>query len=86
MFELYFPRKRVLCVCGLSKGCNTGITNYINLENSVNNKGDNQKGNICLLSMLLQLPPLLLPHYSIYSTKGKFELNSKMLCACTLSK
>jgi len=35
-----------LCVDRLSKGCNTGITEYINLENSGNYKGDDQKGNI----------------------------------------
>ena len=47
---------------GLSKGCNTGTTKYINLENSGNNKGDDQKDNTCTPSILLQLPPLLLPH------------------------
>ena len=70
------------CVYGLSKGCKTRKPEYINLENSRNNKGDDPKGNMCMLSILLQL----LPQYSIYSIKGKFELNPKTLCACTLSK
>ena len=32
----------MLCVYGLSKGCNSGMTEYINLEFSGNDKGDNQ--------------------------------------------
>jgi hypothetical protein len=75
--------ENTLCVYGLSKGCNTGITEYINLKNSGNNKGHDQKGNICMLSILVQL---LLLNYSIYSIVGKFEPNAKTLCACTLSK
>ena len=51
--------QNTLCIHGLSKGCNTGITEYINLENLGNNKGGDQKGDICMLPMLLQLPELL---------------------------
>jgi len=32
-----------LCLYGLSKGCNTRITEYINLENSGNDKGGDKK-------------------------------------------
>jgi hypothetical protein len=53
--------QNTLCVYGLSKGYNTGMTEYINFENSGNDKGDGQKGNICVLSILLQPPPVLLP-------------------------
>ena len=67
--------RSMLCVYGLSKGYNTGITECINLENCGNDKGDDQKGNICTISILLQLPPLLLLHYFIFSIKRKFELN-----------
>jgi hypothetical protein len=55
----------MLCIYGLSKGCNTEITKYTNLVNSGNDKEYDQIGNICMLPILLQLPPLLLPHYSI---------------------
>ena len=71
-----------LCICRLSKGYNTGIAEYINLENSGNNRGYDQKDNICMLPILLQL----LPRYSIYNIDGKFKLNQKTLCACALSK
>jgi hypothetical protein len=67
--------QNTLCVHRLSKVYNTEITEYINLEISGNNKGDDQKGIICMLPILLQLPPLLLPHNSFYSIDGKFELN-----------
>ena len=70
-----------LCVYGLSKGCNTGITEHINSENSGNDEEDDQKGKICMLQILLQLP-----QQSIYSIQGKFELNQKMLCASIMSK
>ena len=70
----------------MSKGCSIGITEYINLKNSGNNKEEDQKGNICMLPILLQLPQLLLPDYYIYSIEGKFELNQKTLRACKLSK
>ena len=40
-------------VYGLSKEGKTGITEYINLENSENTKGDDQKGNACMLPILL---------------------------------
>ena len=66
--------------------CNTGITEYINLENLGNDRGYDQKDTICMLPMLLQLPPLLLPDCSLYSIEGKYELIQKMLCACILSK
>jgi hypothetical protein len=36
----------MLCVYGLPKGCNIGMTEYINLEFSGNDKGDDQKDNI----------------------------------------
>ena len=67
------------------------MTEHINLKFSGNDKGDDQKGNIWMLPRLLQLPALLLlalllPHYYIYNIKGKFELNQKTLCACTLTK
>jgi hypothetical protein len=78
--------QNTLCVYVFSKGCNTGIIEYINLENSGNYKGDDPKGNICMLPMLLQLPPLLMPNYSIYNIEGKSELNKKQLCACTVPK
>jgi hypothetical protein len=78
--------QNTLCIYRLSKGHNAGITEYINLENSRNDKVDDQKDNTCMLSILLKLPPLVLPHYSIYSIKEKFELNQKTLCACKLSK
>jgi len=45
--------QNMLCVYGLSKGCNTGITEYVNLENSGNDKEHDQKGNVCLLPILL---------------------------------
>jgi len=32
----------ILCVYGLSKGCNSGMTKYINSVFSGNNKGDDQ--------------------------------------------
>ena len=79
-FEL---NQSTLCLCGLSKGYNTGITEYINLKNRGNDKGDDQKANICMLS--IQLSPLLLPYYSIFSIKEKFEQNQKTLCECTFS-
>ena len=71
-----------LCVYGTSKGRNSGMTENSNLELSGNDKGDDQKGNICKLPLPLQLPPLLLlpqllPHYFIYNVEGKFELNEK---------
>ena len=66
-------KQNTLCVYGLSKGCNKGITKYFNLENSENDKGDDQKGNICMLPMLLQLPPLLPPHSSIYGIQGNLK-------------
>ena len=54
--ELY---QSTLCVYGLSNGSKTGIAEHINF--SGNDKGDDQKGNICMLPMLLKLPPLPLP-------------------------
>ena len=41
----------MLCVCGLSKGRNSGMTEYINLELSGNDKGDDHltKKAICAL-------------------------------------
>ena len=69
--------QNTLCVYGLSKLRNTGITEYINLENSGNYKRYDLKGNICILTILLQLLPLLLPHYFIYNIEGKFELSVK---------
>ena len=78
--------QNTLCVYGLSKECNTGIAEYINLKNLGNDKGDDQRGKICILPILLQLPPLLLPHYSIYDIKWKFELNQNTLSAYALSK
>ena len=38
--------QNMLCVYGLSKGYNTGRSEYINLESSGNDKGDDQKGHI----------------------------------------
>ena len=32
----------MLCIYGLSKGCDSGMTEYINLELSGNDKGDDQ--------------------------------------------
>ena len=78
--------RNILCAQGLLKWCNTVMTEYINLENSGNDKGGDQKGKICRLSILLQLPPLLLLNYSICIIQGKFEVNQKTLCAGTLSK
>jgi hypothetical protein len=63
------------------------MTEYINLEFSGNDKGDDQKDNIWKLPLILQLTTQLLlqlPHYSIYNLEGKFELNQKTLCACTM--
>ena len=65
---------------GLSKWCNTRITEPNYLENLGDDKENDQKGNICMLPILLQLPLLLLPDQSIYSIEGKFELNRKTLC------
>ena len=48
----------MLCVYELYKGCNLGMTEYTHLELSGSDKGDDQQGNICLLPVLLQLPPL----------------------------
>ena len=45
--------QNTLCVYGLSQRCNTRITEYINLERSGNDKGDDEKGNISMLPMLL---------------------------------
>ena len=59
------------------------MTRYMNLELSGNDKGDDQKGNIFMLPLIMLL---LLPHYSIYNIEGKIELNQKMPYACTLSK
>jgi len=71
----------------LSKGYNTGTTEYIELEKSANDKGFDQKGNMCMLPILKQLPPLLLPDFTLFTAlRRKFELNKKMLCACKLSK
>ena len=50
---------------------------YIDLENSGNDKGDDQNGNTFMLSIPLKLPPLILSHYSIYNNKGNFELNQR---------
>ena len=44
--------QNILCVFGLSKGCNSGTTEYINLELSENDKGRwsiDEKDNICPL-------------------------------------
>jgi len=41
------------------------MTGYINLELSGKYKGGDQKGNICMLTQLLQLPD-----YSIYNIEG----------------
>ena len=58
------------------------MTEYINLELSGNNKGDDQRGNISMLPLLPKLPPLLLklqplllPCYSIYNMEGKLEIS-----------
>ena len=60
---------------------------------SENDKGYDQKSNICMLSLLPRLRPqlllqilLLTPRYSIYNIGGIVELNQKTLCACTLLK
>ena len=34
--------QNMLCVYGLSKGCNSGMTQYINIEFSENDKEDDQ--------------------------------------------
>ena len=60
----------MLSLCRLSSGYNSGMTEYIHFELSENDKGDDQKGNICNL-------PLLHPHYSIYNIEQKFELKQK---------
>ena len=41
--------QNTLCVYGLSKGYNTGITEHINLENTGNEKRGDQKDKICML-------------------------------------
>ena len=61
--------QKTLCVYELNKGLNSGMTEHINLEISGNDKGDDQKGNVCILPILLQLPHLAMPHYSSYSIK-----------------
>ena len=57
------PNHHMLCVYGLSKGCNPGMTEYINLEFS-NDEGNDQltkKVNICTLLLQQVLLHLLLP-------------------------
>jgi len=54
------------------------------LENLGNDNGYDPKANMSMLPKRLQIPPLLIPDYSIDSTEGKFELNQKTLCACKL--
>ena len=45
--------QNTLGVHGLPKRRNSGMTEYINLEPSENDKGDDQKGKICMLPLLL---------------------------------
>ena len=40
--------QNMFCEYGLSKKCNSGMTENISLENSGNKKGDYEKENICL--------------------------------------
>ena len=56
------------------------MTGHINLGCLGNDKGDYQKGNICMLPLLLK-QTLLLLHHSIYYIEGKLKLNHKILCA-----
>ena len=62
---------------------NTGITEYANLKILGKYMGDD-KYIICMLSILLPLPLLLLPDQSICNIEGKFELNQKTLYAIKL--
>ena len=47
----------MLLVYGLSKGCSSGMTEYISLELSGNGTGDNKEGHVCMLPLTLKLPP-----------------------------
>ena len=74
--------KKIYMSKNFIKGIHSGMTEYVNLELSGNDKGDDQKSNICMLPILLQL----LPRYFICNIARKLEPNQKTLCACKLSK
>ena len=65
-------------LCILSKRCNIGITGYINLENSGNDKGDCQFS-CCQYDYSYD-------HYYFETFKFTISRKSKDVCACTLSK